>query len=134
MLNRQLLSPERELTAQPWGTSSFRQSVHVKQLCQQPVWLTQVMRYMADGIIRPPKPGELFAGYAWPCIQAARFRQAASHSRCDLLAMIARRALWPARYNVIVLTAEAEHSLDKAPEAVRNAMSRKGGSKVMLVG
>lgn len=43
-------------------------------------------------------------------------------------------ALWPACQNVTVLSAEAEHSLDKAPEAVKDAMSRKGGSKVMLVG
>ena len=35
---------------------------------------------------------------------------------------------------VTVLPAEGDYSLNKAPEAVRDAMSRKGGSKVMLVG
>ena len=100
----------------------------------------QVMHYMADGTIRPPKPGELFAGYAWLLHSSTAFPPSSSSVhpvhpkfRTALQLMLAEHGGLPAG-TLTLLAAEAEFHLDKAPEAIRDAMNRKGGSKVMLVG
>ena len=68
------------------------------------------------------------------CIPAKQL-SFSSDPDCDLPCSECLQSTGPClQANFTLLTAEAEFHLDKAPEAIRDAMNRKGGSKVMLMG
>ena len=55
----------QQAPAVTWQRAAWLQAISSSYFrAALPMGLMQVMRYMADGTIRPPKPGELFAVYA----------------------------------------------------------------------